>query len=126
MKLDLSFTVVARCSLTFKENGDVDTSDKDITLKFTMDSAENFLSRFSTMYIDLDDNIRIMFMNNTNGLSVRGILVMKDGESYLVKNHEQIIRDVREGFLKLHTLDKISTILDFDFEEGLSFQTEKE
>lgn len=121
MKMNLGFTVIANCSVAIDEIGQINHEKKEIELSFDIESAQKFIMRIGPDIFDLNDKIKIRFLRKDDVISTL-LLIVKDDCSYIVTNHEQLLRDVHEGYLKIQALDKISTILDFDFEAGLEFQ----
>lgn len=124
MKLNLGFSVIARCIKCVAEEGHANEKPLDFELDFNIESAQNLLMRFGPDTIVLDTVI-LKFLRKAGNQDFLGILLItEDEESYFVGNHEQFLRDVHEGYMKITALDKISTILDFDFDAGLEFQQE--
>lgn len=126
MKLNLGFSVIARCIKCVAEEGYANEKPLDFELDFTIETAQNLLMRFGPDTIELDNNIVIKFLRKAGNQDFLGILLItkEDETSYFVGNHEQFLRDIHEGYMKISALNKISTIIDFDFEAGLDFQEE--
>lgn len=123
MKLNLGFTVTARCVTSFDDKGNINENPKDFELDFNIESAQNLLMRFGPDMFDLTDDIAVKFLRKTSDNDFVGImLIVKNDASYFVGNHEQFLRDVHEGYMKISALYKISTMIDFDYEAGLEFQ----
>lgn len=125
MKLNLGFTVIARC--THIENDGTVKPKMDFELDLNMEQAQSFLMRFGPDSLELDNDIKVLFYRGHVENSPSGIIICAhDDGNYIVDNYNQLMRDIHEGYMKLYALDKFSTILEFDFEEGLSFQQEQD
>lgn len=132
MKINSNFTVVANCV----NLGLIDQTKEDkLTLLFDKEKALEFISRFNNNIIEVssivdgeeDNKCRISFRYNTTRTSCTILIdeILKDGKGkliYIVKNHEQFINDIIEGYNKLCIIDKFSDILEFDFEAGIDIQ----
>ena len=124
MKMNLGFTVIANCVDTQIEPTTPigKRESKEVRLEFDIESAQKFLFRFGPETFDLSDSIKVMFLKNKDKEIISILLIIKDDSSYIITNYEQIFRDIHEGYMKLSALEKITNILDFDFEAGLDFQ----
>lgn len=120
MKLDTTFTVLARCSVFEMDNPDKETYKEDIELKFNMETAEMFLFRWNPSSFLLDGYKVAVKYNNLSNL--QSIFLFKDNKGYIIKNLAQVINDVLTGYLQIRTLDKISDIMTFDFKAGIDIQ----
>ena len=127
MKLNLGFSVIANC-VVLEPQDTKDKSSLEIPLHFDIESAMNFVARFGPDSIELEvgenhiNTGKVVFSRKASDPNYIAILLLVDDETYIIKNPHQILRDVFEGYNKLVTLNKISSIIDFDFDAGLDFQ----
>lgn len=126
MKLNLGFSVIANCVPLEPEEHD--TQSLEFILHFDIETAMMFATKLGPNAIDLEigeDYLpgRIIFSRKATDPDYLAILlVLKDNDTFIVKNPHQLLKDVLEGYTKLVALNKISSIIDFDFEAGLEFQ----
>ena len=123
MKMNFSFSVIARCKKF--ETGvnitpDMQSEKVDVELHFDMERAMRFLFRFFEPGLMIDD-YKVILKNNISG-KFEYIALFKDEYTYLVLNENQVINDVIKGYNYLVTMDKVTDILDFDFNAALEFQ----
>ena len=123
MKMNFLFSVIARCK-RFEAGVDITPntpSEKvDVELHFDMEKAMRFLFRFFEPGLMIDD-YKVILKNNISG-KFEYIALFKDEYTYLVLNENQVINDVIKGYNYLVTMDKVTDILDFDFNAALEFQ----
>ena len=123
MKMNFLFSVIARCK-RFEAGVDITPntpSEKvDVELHFDMEKAMRFLFRFFEPGLMIDD-YKVILKNNMSG-KFEYIALFKDEYTYLVLNENQVINDVIKGYNYLATMDKVTDILDFDFNAALEFQ----
>ena len=123
MKMNFLFSVIARCKKF--ETGIYITpntpSEKvDVELHFDMERAMRFLFRFFEPGLMIDD-YKVILKNNMTG-KFECIALFKDEYTYIVLNENQVINDVIKGYNYLVTMNKVTDILDFDFNAALEFQ----
>ena len=123
MKMNFLFSVIARCK-RFEAGVDITPntpSEKvDVELHFDMERAMRFLFRFFEPGLMIDD-YKVILKNNISG-KFEYIALFKDEYTYLVLNENQVINDVIKGYNYLVTINKVTDILDFDFNAALEFQ----
>ena len=123
MKMNFLFSVIARCK-RFEAGVDITPntpSEKvDVELHFDMEKAMRFLFRFFEPGLMIDD-YKVILKNNMTG-KFEYIALFKDEYTYLVLNENQVINDVIKGYNYLVTMNKVTDILDFDFNAALEFQ----
>ena len=123
MKMNFLFSVIARCK-RFEAGVDITPntpSEKvDVELHFDMEKAMRFLFRFFEPGLMIDD-YKVILKNNMIG-NFECIALFKDEYTYLVLNENQVINDVIKGYNYLVTINKVTDILDFDFNAALEFQ----
>ena len=123
MKMNFLFSVIARCK-RFEAGVDITPntpSEKvDVELHFDMEKAMRFLFRFFEPGLMIDD-YKVILKNNISG-KFEYIALFKDEYTYLVLNENQVINDVIKGYNYLVTMNKVTDILDFDFNAALEFQ----
>lgn len=123
MKMNFSFSVIARCK-KFETGVDITQniqSEKvDIELNFDIERAMRFLFRFFEPGLMIDD-YKVILKNNMTG-NFECIALFKDEYTYIVLNENQVINDVIKGYNYLVAMDKVTDILDFDFNAALEFQ----
>lgn len=123
MKMNFLFSVIARCK-RFEAGVDITPntpSEKvDVELHFDMERAMRFLFRFFEPGLMIDD-YKVILKNNMTG-KFEYIALFKDEYTYLVLNENQVINDVIKGYNYLVTMNKVTDILDFDFNAALEFQ----
>lgn len=127
MKLNLGFSVIANCVTLEQPDDNQNNLSSEILLHFDIETAMNFVARFGPDSIELEvgeDHLdgKIVFSRKASDPDYIAILLLVDGETFIVKNPHQILRDTFEGYNKLVALSKISSIIDFDFDAGLEFQ----
>ena len=67
------------------------------------------------------DDYKVILKNNMTG-NFECIALFKDEYTYIVLNENQVIDDVIKGYNYLVAMDKVTDILDFDFNAALEFQ----
>ena len=123
MKMNFLFSVIARCKKF--ETGvnitpDMQSEKVDVELHFDMERAMRFLFRFFEPGLMIDD-YKVILKNNISG-KFEYIALFKDEYTYIVLNENQVINDVIKGYNYLVAMDKVTDILDFDFNAALEFQ----
>ena len=123
MKMNFSFSVIARCK-KFETGVDITPNTQsekvDVELHFDMERAMRFLFRFFEPGLMIDD-YKVILKNNMSG-KFECIALFKDEYTYIVLNENQVINDVIKGYNYLVTMNKVTDILDFDFNAALEFQ----
>ena len=123
MKMNVTFSVIARCK-KFETGVDITPntpSEKvDVELHFDMERAMRFLFRFFEPGLMIDDYKVILKSNMTGNFEC--IALFKDEYTYIVLNENQVINDVIKGYNYLVAMNKVTDILDFDFNAALEFQ----
>ena len=123
MKMNFTFSVIARCK-KFETGVDITPNTQsekvDVELHFDMERAMRFLFRFFEPGLMIDD-YKVILKNNISG-KFEYIALFKDEYTYLVLNENQVINDVIKGYNYLVTMNKVTDILDFDFNAALEFQ----
>ena len=123
MKMNFLFSVIARCK-RFEAGVDITPntpSEKvDVELHFDMERAMRFLFRFFEPGLMIDD-YKVILKNNMTG-KFEYIALFKDEYTYIVLNENQVINDVIKGYNYLVTMNKVTDILEFDFNAALEFQ----
>ena len=123
MKMNVTFSVIARCK-KFETGVDITQNTQsekvDIELNFDMERAMRFLFRFFEPGLMIDD-YKVILKNNITG-KFECIALFKDEYTYIVLNENQVINDVIKGYNYLVTMNKVTDILDFDFNAALEFQ----
>ena len=123
MKMNFTFSVIARCK-RFEAGVDITPntpSEKvDVELHFDMEKAMRFLFRFFEPGLMIDD-YKVILKNNMSG-KFEYIALFKDEYTYIVLNENQVINDVIKGYNYLVAMNKVTDILDFDFNAALEFQ----
>ena len=123
MKMNFSFSVIARCK-KFETGVDITPniqSEKvDVELHFDIERAMRFFFRFFEPGLMIDD-YKVILKNNMTG-NFECIALFKDEYTYIVLNENQVINDVIKGYNYLVAMNKVTDILDFDFNAALEFQ----
>ena len=123
MKMNFSFSVIARCK-KFETGVDITPNTQsekvDVELHFDMERAMRFLFRFFEPGLMIDD-YKVILKNNMTG-NFECIALFKDEYTNSVLNENQVINDVIKGYNYLVTMNKVTDILDFDFNAALEFQ----
>lgn len=125
MKLEMGFTVVARCA-KFEDIADNDNKSektKDFELRFDTITAPDFL--FKTGSNEFSNGKYLLKLKHDFNNKLIGILMCEEGNNnvYYCKNFDQLFNDVANGYIRLKTLEKIATIMEFDFDAGLDFSS---
>ncbi len=120
MKLNLTFSVIARCR-KFKRGEDPNSAieKEDIELTFDLEKALRFLLRFYNNGMIINE-YKLLFKMNSSG-SLQSMVLFKDDYVYIVINEGQFVNDILTGYNYLITMDKVSDIMDFDFKAALEF-----
>ena len=123
MKMNFSFSVIARCK-KFETGVDITPNTQsekvDVELHFDIERAMRFLFRFFEPGLMIDD-YKVILKNNMTG-KFEYIALFKDEYTYIVLNENQVINDVIKGYNYLVAMNKVTDILDFDFNAALEFQ----
>ena len=123
MKMNVEFSVIARCK-KFETGVDITPNTQsekvDVELHFDMERAMRFLFRFFEPGLMIDD-YKVILKNNMTG-KFECIALFKDEYTYIVLNENQVINDVIKGYNYLVAMNKVTDILDFDFNAALEFQ----
>ena len=120
MKIDMEFQVTVICKKV--ENNKLTSFDKEIILDLDKSSAASFLFKFGSNIFGIEDQDGIkwtvIFRYNKVYGNFSGISFINNSnkEIYHVMNTNQLLSDISLGYYKTRTLDKIGSILDFDFE----------
>lgn len=120
MKIGMEFQVTAICKKV--ENHKLTSLDKEIILDLDKSSAASFLFKFGSNIFGIEDQDGIkwtvIFQYNKVYGNFTGISFINNSnkEIYHVMNANQLLSDISLGYYKTRTLDKIGSILDFDFE----------
>ena len=109
MKMNLGFSVIARCSKCIANEDNINEKSLDFELDFDIETAQKFLMKFGPDVVELNNDILIKFLRKPNSNDFIIILVA-DEEAYFIRNYEQFLRDIHEGYMKITALNKISTI----------------
>lgn len=124
MVFDISFNVEFLCD---KFDSDKN-SEKNVTLNLsvTEKDAENFLFKFtSPVFIFGDYKV---LMKYDASFVVKNIVIFDQEYSYVVKNPNIVFSTILEGYIRIKTMNKIGTIMEFEppIEEELSEECESE
>ena len=68
----------------------------------------------------------VIKFNNMHELIGLIIIDNKNNKSYIVKNLSQLLYNVLDGYKRLVIIDKVSDVMEFDFQAGIDLQTEME
>lgn len=122
MKMNTTFEVVAKC-YEFTESKDLLNLEKyrnapieDITLNIDRISASCFLFRNQRSVFRVNNFVVNLKYDNHNTLAAI-ILISENKILYYVINPDELFNNILEGFIRLRTLDKISSLLELDFED---------
>ena len=110
MTLNMEFTVTARCRVYDKSDDSKEPYTEDIDLHLNKDQAMGLLLRFAPSHFALDE-FKISFHKDGIG-DIDGIILIKDNKHYVIKNTNQFISDVHEGYFRLLMLNKLSSLLE--------------
>ena len=47
------------------------------------------------------------------------ITLHKDDDMYIISNHNQVLNDIHDGYIRLKVMDKLNDIMSFDFKAAL-------
>ena len=113
MTLDMKFKVTARCKVynrVTKEN----SHTEDIELTLDKKQAMGMLIRFAPPYFMIDE-FKVAF-HSSDGNTIDSIILIKGDENYIITNMNQFISEIHEGYFRLLSLEKFSSILEYDFD----------
>lgn len=115
MKMNTTFSVIARCrKFITGENSKLDTKT-DIELNFDLEKASRFLFRFYDNGFIIDD-YKLLFKYKYGQSKVEMIALFKDEYTYIVLNEDQLINDVIKGYNNIIMINKLTDFMEFDFE----------
>lgn len=124
INLETYFTVTAKCGYNVEEYHEEKRTvnqkieHKEFQLKLTSEDAEKILFKFSPMKFKISGGYVIQYIYFVD--EFKAMFIIHEGKAYIVTNHEQLIRDVHEGYMKLYSMKKFTDMLDFDFAEAVS------
>lgn len=119
MKMNFGFTVIARCQKFETGTSGVDSEKVDIELTFDLEKAMRFLFRFYENVIIIDEYK--MFIKSNENSKLKAIALFKDDYTYLVLNENQLVNDILKGYNYLVTMEKVTDIMEFDFNAAIDF-----
>lgn len=117
INLETYFTVIARCGFSVEkdeEKGIVEqkVEHEDFELRLNIEDAENFLFKFTPTKFETSGGYIIEFIYILD--QFKAIFIIHGGKTYIVMNHEQLLRDIHEGYMKLTSMTRFTSMLDFD------------
>ena len=121
MKIEQSFGITFKTNkypkIDKSINQDGVITDKvekiDIELNLTETDAANFLFKFTPNGFKIGEyNVLITFDGYHK---LKNIVLNKEDYIYIVYNMNQVISQIHEGYFRLITMNKINSILEFDF-----------
>ena len=119
MDIKMSFNVVFRCAV-YEDTNKSECYNDNIEIEFNKDTAEKFLLRFHEPVFDVDGYKFIFQYNNKSGITKLSALTIHNNTAlYIVRNLNQVISDVLEGYIQICTMEKTSHVMDFDFESAI-------
>lgn len=86
---------------------------EDINFEFNKIEASNFLFKFSP-YIFKYKQYQVIFKYNEKG-KLSSIILTDDDYIYIITNIIQFLTELHEGYFRLLTMEKVNSILEFDF-----------
>lgn len=117
MKFEMKFKVQAICK-HFKNNEKIDKeATYNIELNIGKDEAANFIFRFAPSMFIVDDYKVIMRFDDL--CKRKSITLVKGNNFYLVINMTELLSEILEGYIRIRTMEKIASIMEFDFETSL-------
>lgn len=116
MEFATHFSIVARCK-KFNKNFESDPVTEDITLKFNQLTAASILFKFGPDAFALEDYKVLLKYNNKHNLAC--ITLHKDDYMYIISNHNQVLNDIHDGYIRLIVMDKLNDIMGFDFKAAV-------
>lgn len=119
MNIKMSFNVVFRCAV-YEDINSKESYNDSIEIEFNKDTAEKFLLRFYDPIFDID-GFRFMFQfsNKTGITKLASLTLSRNNVLYIVRNLNQIISDVLQGYVQICTMEKTANVMDFDFESAI-------
>ena len=124
MKLNTTFEVIAKCYefTNFKDLRNLEAYRtapiEDITLKFDRISASCFLFKNQKNCFRINDLVIHLKFDPNHILN--GIILIDCNNNkviYYVINPDELFNNVVEGYIRLRTVDKLSSLLELDFED---------
>ena len=114
MKLNITFDITLHCD-HFKKCSNQEfeklSSVYNIDLNLTKEEAYNFIFRNGTNNFKVGE-----YTVNIHQEDTIGIALIRDNNVYIVTNVKEVINDIIEGYIRIRTTEKLSSIMEFDFE----------
>lgn len=112
MKLNIDFEVIAICRKLNSEDDNI-----IIKLKISKEEASNFIFRFSPSIFKCDKYNVVLKFNDTGIL--KGIALLYEDNIFIINNFNEFLADIVEGYISIRTTEKLTGIMNFDFENSL-------
>lgn len=132
MQFDISFNVNASCIKFIKtDNGQLQWENKEsekeksrrtlIDLEISDKEAPYFLFKFAPDVFAIK-GYHVVMKHDKLESGVETIMLFPDDDQdhvYLVSNIEQLLASINEGYFRIKMMQKLSSILEYDFETSL-------
>lgn len=123
MKFNVAFEVSISVNIftnnTEDENYQKESKSALLKLQLSKEDASNIIFRWSKNIFRLSSGNIIQFKTNDNG-DIIAISIHTEDEIWLIKNTNQFLADVSEGYFRIRCTEKISNIMEFDFESAMN------
>ena len=113
MKMNTEFTTTMRLK-TIDKDGQEIVKDEEFSINET--EAENFLFCFTAKHFKVNEYyVKIIYHEDHTLIYLED----EDKTTWIVMNRGQVFNDILNGYLMLRTMDKFSSIINFDYEAAL-------
>ena len=116
MEFNTTFSIVARCK-KFNKSEAGEPITEDIVLMFNEVAAASILFKFGPDAFAFGQYKVLLKYNEKHNLTC--ITLHKDDDMYIISNHNQVLNDIHDGYIRLKVMDKLNDIMSFDFKAAL-------
>lgn len=119
MEVSLKFRVTARCNIYDTRNENSEPNKMDINFTLNKKLAENFIFRLGERNFMIGKDYKVN-IRDTNGSPQ--IIIYTENKNIVVLNSNQLFEEILQGYNRLVALDKLNSIMEFDFDTAIEAQ----